>query len=47
MDLYLRSESPFALLDRVKKVANEWVKTGHRSGSNSHNVSATISLKEG
>ena len=27
-------------------MANEWVKPGHRNGSNSHNVSATISLKE-
>ena len=42
----LRTESPFALLERVKKVANEWVKSGHRKGSNSHNVSATISLKQ-
>jgi ribonucleoside-diphosphate reductase alpha chain len=42
----LRTESPFQLLDRVKKVATEWVKSGHRKGSNSHNVSATISLKE-
>ena len=42
----LRTESPFQLLDRVKKVATEWVKPGHRKGSNSHNVSATISLKD-
>jgi len=42
----LRNESSFELLERVKKVANEWVKPGHRTGSNSHNVSATISLKE-
>ena len=42
----LRTESPFQLLERVKLVANEWVKSGHRTGSNSHNVSATISLKE-
>jgi ribonucleoside-triphosphate reductase (thioredoxin) len=42
----LRTESAFDLLERVKKVATEWVKTGHNSGSNSHNVSATISLKE-
>jgi ribonucleoside-diphosphate reductase alpha chain len=27
-------------------VATEWVKSGHRAGSNTHNVSATISLKE-
>ena len=42
----LRTESPFQLLERVKKVATEWVKPGHRAGSNSHNVSATISLKD-
>ncbi len=42
----LRTESAFELLERVKKVATEWVKSGHRNGSNSHNVSATISLKE-
>ena len=41
----LRTESPFQLLDRVKKITQEWVKPGHRTGSNSHNVSATISLK--
>jgi ribonucleoside-diphosphate reductase alpha chain len=42
----MRTESPFALLERVKKVATEWIKPGHRTGSNTHNVSATISLKE-
>ena len=41
-----RTESAFDLLKRVKKVATEWVKPGHRKGSNTHNVSATISLKE-
>ena len=42
----IRTESPFDLLQRVKLVATDWVKAGHRAGSNSHNVSATISLKE-
>ena len=42
----LRTESPFDLLERIKKVAKEWVAPGHRKGSNTHNVSATISLKE-
>jgi len=42
----LRTESPFELLERVKKVSQEWVNAGHRKGSNTHNVSATISLKE-
>jgi len=41
----LRTESPFQLLDRIKKVHLEWVKPGHRSGNNTHNVSATVSLK--
>ena len=39
----LRTESPFDLLNRVKKIATEWVKPGHRKGSNTHNVSATVS----
>jgi ribonucleoside-diphosphate reductase alpha chain len=42
----LRTESPFQILERVKRVSQEWIKPGHRTGSNSHNVSATISLKE-
>jgi len=42
----MRTESVFQLLERVKKVSTEWVKAGHRGGSNSHNVSATISVKE-
>jgi ribonucleoside-triphosphate reductase (thioredoxin) len=42
----LRTESPFDTLERVKRVAQEWIKPGHKRGSNTHNVSATISLKE-
>ena len=41
----LRTESPFQLLERVKKITQEWIVPGHRTGSNTHNVSATISLK--
>ena len=41
----MRDESPFELLERIKKVATEWVVPGHRKGSNTHNVSATVSLK--
>ena len=41
-----RKESVFQLLDRVKYVTEDWVKPGHRTGNNSHNVSATISIKE-
>jgi ribonucleoside-diphosphate reductase alpha chain len=42
----LRHETPLKLLRRVKKVSKEWVRTGHKRGQNSHNVSATISIKE-
>jgi len=42
----LRTESPFDTLERVKRVAEEWIQPGHRRGSNTHNVSATISLKK-
>jgi ribonucleoside-diphosphate reductase alpha chain len=41
-----RHESALQLLKRVAKVATEWVKPGHRKGQNSHNVSATISIKD-
>lgn len=43
----LRTESPISLLERVKKFSVEWIKNGHRSGYNTHNVSATISIKPG
>jgi len=42
----LRNESPIQLLERVKKVHMEWIKPGHRNGNNSHNVSATVSIRE-
>jgi ribonucleoside-diphosphate reductase alpha chain len=42
----VRTESAFDLLERVKKVSTDWVASGHRTGSNTHNVSATVSLKE-
>ena len=41
-----RNESPIELLERVKKFSLEWVKTGHIKGENTHNVSATISVKD-
>ena len=42
----LRTESAFQLLERVKFISEKYVKKGHRSGMNTHNVSATISVKE-
>jgi ribonucleoside-triphosphate reductase len=41
----LRTESSMDLLERVKRVYLEWIKPGHRSGNNTHNISATISVK--
>ena len=40
-----RSESALQLLKRVKKVTDEWVRPGHQSGQNTHNVSATVSIR--
>ncbi len=45
VDAILRNESPIQLLERVKRVHNEWIKPGHRSGANTHNVSATVSIR--
>ena len=42
----LRTETPIELLERVKHFATKWIKNGHRNGYNTHNVSATISLRE-
>ena len=41
-----RSETALDLLNRVKKVSTEWVKTGHWKGQNTHNVSATVTIKD-
>ena len=42
----LRTESALELLERVKTVSSQWIRTGHHSGQNSHNVSATIAIKD-
>ncbi len=41
-----RHESVFDLLERVKNFSIRWVRAGHLDGLNTHNVSATISIKE-
>ena len=41
-----RSENVFELLERVKNFSIRWVRSGHREGANTHNVSATISIKQ-
>ena len=45
-DAIMRTESALQLLKRIAKVSTEWVKPGTRNGQNTHNVSATISIKE-
>ena len=39
-----RTETAIDTLERVKKFSTEWIKPGHISGANTHNVSATISI---
>ena len=41
-----RHESALDLLARVKLFSEKWVKPGHRDGDNTHNVSATITVKD-
>lgn len=41
-----RTESPIQLLERVKRVQQEWIKRGHRRGNNTHNISATVSIRD-
>jgi ribonucleoside-diphosphate reductase alpha chain len=42
-----RDEPTIQLLRRIKKFNEEWILQGHRYGENSHNVSATVSVKPG
>jgi len=42
----LRTESALDLLERVKLFYKGWIKPGHRTGQNTHNISATISIKD-
>ena len=42
-----RHETALELLERVKKVSNDWIQPGHGNGNNTHNVSATVTIKDG
>jgi ribonucleoside-diphosphate reductase alpha chain len=42
----LRDESAINLLERIRLITNEWVRPGYVRGQNTHNVSATISIKD-
>jgi len=41
-----RKESALQLLKRVKTVTEEWVRPGTRRGQNTHNISATLSIRK-
>ena len=41
----IRTEDVTQFLERVKYFTNSWVKSGHNGGMNTHNVSATVSIK--
>jgi ribonucleoside-diphosphate reductase alpha chain len=42
----LRTETPIDTLERVKLFSTDWIRTGHVNGDNTHNVSATISIRD-
>jgi len=39
-------ETAIELLERIKLFNKEWIKPGHKKGSNMHNVSATVNIKQ-
>lgn len=41
-----RKEKTIEMLERVKKVTQEWVTPGHIKGDNAHNVSATVNVRD-
>lgn len=41
-----RDEGAISLLERVKLFSEKWVAPGHVKGDNSHNVSATVNIKD-
>jgi ribonucleoside-diphosphate reductase alpha chain len=42
----LRSESSLELLERIKWFSKNWIKPGHARGQNTHNISATVSIRD-
>lgn len=41
-----RDEGAIAMLERVKLFSEKWIKPGHFKGDNTHNVSATVNIKD-
>ena len=46
VSIVVRNESALDLLNRVKHFYEQWIKPGHVTGQNTHNISATISIKD-
>ena len=40
-----RHESALDLLHRIRTISDTWIKGGHQNGHNTHNVSATVTVK--
>lgn len=40
------TEPALHLLERIKRFSNDWIKPGHITGDNGHNVSATVTVKQ-
>jgi ribonucleoside-diphosphate reductase alpha chain len=40
------SENAISFLERVKYLHQNWIQPGHISGNNTHNVSATVTIKQ-
>lgn len=43
---FYRDEGGIAMMKRIKKIYTEWILPGHRSGDNTHNISATITVSD-
>ena len=43
----IRTETAIAQLERMKRVYLEWIQPGHKRGDNTHNVSITVSVRDG
>ena len=46
MNAITRREEVIDFLERIKHLNTTWVANGHQDGMNTHNVSATVSIKD-
>lgn len=42
----VKDETALQFLEKVKRFQQEWIRPGHKKGSNTHNVSCTVAIKE-